>query len=310
MCLDEIAKKDGYWREAALKICGDKNVADDVVQEMYLRKYRNDKGKEWNDSYVLATLKSVYMNGVLSQKYYPKEEIYLGTTDETFEPDDQQQKLLDKVAGLPFAQRELLELTYDYSLREIEKRFGVSYIYAFRQAKKARQTVLNGDFSKYINKRQKNMKDDSYYQKLDKRSKEYKTWKAGQSVGLGDVIEKVTKATGIDKVVKKLVGDDCGCDERKEKLNAFFNFKEKISCMDPSQIDDYADFVKSRKFKLLGGGRATGKLSPQEVTFVCAIFSTTFNRVLWAPECSTCAGSVKQLIAMIYKLDTLYLNSI
>lgn len=40
--------------------------------------------------------------------------------------------------------------------------------------------------------------------------------------GLGDVVEKVTKATGIDKVVKAVAGDDCGCDERKKKLNEAF----------------------------------------------------------------------------------------
>tara|TARA_B100000575_G_scaffold290787_1_gene295174 strand:+ start:335 stop:487 length:153 start_codon:yes stop_codon:yes gene_type:complete len=35
---------------------------------------------------------------------------------------------------------------------------------------------------------------------------------------LGDDIEKITKATGIKKVVDKIPGD-CGCNKRKEKLN-------------------------------------------------------------------------------------------
>ena len=39
-----------------------------------------------------------------------------------------------------------------------------------------------------------------------------------KSKGLGDTIAKVTKATGIDKVVKAIAGDDCGCAERQEKL--------------------------------------------------------------------------------------------
>lgn len=40
--------------------------------------------------------------------------------------------------------------------------------------------------------------------------------------GMGDVIEKITKATGIKKVVdtvSKATGKDCGCDKRKEALN-------------------------------------------------------------------------------------------
>ena len=43
-----------------------------------------------------------------------------------------------------------------------------------------------------------------------------------KSQGLGDTIEKITTATGIKKVVKKIsekTGKDCGCNGKKEKLN-------------------------------------------------------------------------------------------
>ena len=43
-----------------------------------------------------------------------------------------------------------------------------------------------------------------------------------KSKGLGDSIEKITKATGIKKVVEtvaKAAGKDCGCGKRKEALN-------------------------------------------------------------------------------------------
>ena len=48
-----------------------------------------------------------------------------------------------------------------------------------------------------------------------------------KSKGLGDTIEKITKATGIKKVVKtisKAAGKDCGCDERKDTLNRLFPY--------------------------------------------------------------------------------------
>ena len=41
-----------------------------------------------------------------------------------------------------------------------------------------------------------------------------------QSKGLGDTVEKFTKATGIKKVVdtvSKAMGKDCGCKGRKDK---------------------------------------------------------------------------------------------
>jgi hypothetical protein len=46
---------------------------------------------------------------------------------------------------------------------------------------------------------------------MDKRTKEYKEWKKRQdakSKGLGDDVAKVTKATGIDKLVKFVAGED------------------------------------------------------------------------------------------------------
>ncbi len=48
-----------------------------------------------------------------------------------------------------------------------------------------------------------------------------------KSRGLGDTIEKITKATGIKKVVKtvsKAVGKDCGCDKRRDSLNRMFPY--------------------------------------------------------------------------------------
>lgn len=45
------------------------------------------------------------------------------------------------------------------------------------------------------------------------------------SKGFGDTVAKFTEATGIDKVVHFIAGEDCGCDKRKEKLNKMFPYK-------------------------------------------------------------------------------------
>ena len=50
-----------------------------------------------------------------------------------------------------------------------------------------------------------------------------------KSKGLGDSIEKITKATGIKKVVDtvaKATGKDCGCGKRKDTLNRMFPYKK------------------------------------------------------------------------------------
>ena len=50
-----------------------------------------------------------------------------------------------------------------------------------------------------------------------------------KSKGLGDSIEKITKVTGIKKVVEKIskvTKKDCGCGERKETLNRLFPYNK------------------------------------------------------------------------------------
>ena len=50
-----------------------------------------------------------------------------------------------------------------------------------------------------------------------------------QSKGLGDTVEKFTRATGIKKAVdavSKAVGKDCGCNKGRDKLNKMFPYKK------------------------------------------------------------------------------------
>jgi len=49
------------------------------------------------------------------------------------------------------------------------------------------------------------------------------------SRGLGDTVEKFTKATGIKQVVDtiaKATGKDCGCSKRKDSLNRAFPYNK------------------------------------------------------------------------------------
>ncbi len=58
----------------------------------------------------------------------------------------------------------------------------------------------------------------------DKRTKAYKKWKAKQEsakakYNVGDALAKVTEVTGIKKAVKYVFGEDCGCEERQQRVN-------------------------------------------------------------------------------------------
>lgn len=51
-----------------------------------------------------------------------------------------------------------------------------------------------------------------------------------KSRGLGDDIKKITSATRLDQLAKKIaqiLDEDCGCDDRQEKLNKMFPYNRK-----------------------------------------------------------------------------------
>jgi hypothetical protein len=63
-----------------------------------------------------------------------------------------------------------------------------------------------------------------------------KNTKKQKSKGLGDTVEKVFKTTGVDKVAKWVLGEDCGCDERKEFLNKLFPYV-KPECITEEEFE-------------------------------------------------------------------------
>lgn len=115
--------------------------------------------------------------------------------------------------------------------------------------------------------------------KGDKRTKEYRAWKAKhekESKGLGDTIEKITKATGIKKIVDYVTEENCGCDERRDALNKLFPYKKpewftedefnyltdwfsqkriKVSVDDQKRIFDIYNRVLSENERITGGCR-------------------------------------------------------
>ena len=55
-----------------------------------------------------------------------------------------------------------------------------------------------------------------------------------KSKGLGDTIAKITKATGIKKVVDtvaKATGKDCGCGKRQENLKGYILSSIKLTLL-------------------------------------------------------------------------------
>ena len=139
--LQELSKKDKLWRNIAFNICKNKFLADEIVQEMYLRFHRNPKD-EVNDYYVALVLKSVYLN-MLKEKTNASINSfhYIEDTNIDFEPNDKEQAILDEIDNLTWTQKELLAEVYDRSYREIESIYNINYGYSYLQIKKAKEKV-------------------------------------------------------------------------------------------------------------------------------------------------------------------------
>ena len=140
----------------------------------------------------------------------------------------------------------------------------------------------------------KDLEEKGYYDSIDKRSKdyrEYKEWKAkfkeDNEVGLGDVVESITKATGIKKVVDKVsevLDVDCGCEERKEKFNKFKLWnRKKLSCISE---DDYKWYIENNVSKKV-------KWTHQERVRLVDVYNSVFNTKVKPSNCSTCIESYK-----------------
>jgi hypothetical protein len=86
-----------------------------------------------------------------------------------------------------------------------------------------------------------------------------------QSEGLGDDIAKITKATKIDELSKKIANifghDDCGCDDRRKKLNKLFPYKNQHTPEEMQKISAELEEKERRHFSALKSPAPEGALT-------------------------------------------------
>jgi len=110
-----------------------------------------------------------------------------------------------------------------------------------------------------------------------------------KSKGLGDTIAKITEATGIDKLVKFVAGEDCGCDERKEKLNKLFPYAKPL-CLTEDEFNTLDTYFKQN----------TNTLTSDEQTSLIAINNRVLNQKLTFSTCSSCLRDLVSKLRVIY----------
>ena len=112
---------------------------------------------------------------------------------------------------------------------------------------------------------------------------------AAQSEGLGDTVEKVLAVTGVDKLAKWVLGEDCKCDERKAKLNALFPYR-KPECLLKHEHEYLESWFKEKRYSM----------RPTEQKELLAIYNRVFNVNMQPTSCGSCLRDVMN------KLETLY----
>lgn len=179
--LERISKKDKLWRSIAFSICKDKDVADELVQNMYLRILEcNIEDEKATDIFVRVVLYNLFKDMNKKPKY--KNEFSYSFNDcyiESKESDkglvncynklidtqdhgdylDCDLHIIDKINKLSLEDRNLLELNYNYSLRELAEIKEISYITVYRNLIRIRKEVLGDRYEKeYKNRRLKHRK--------------------------------------------------------------------------------------------------------------------------------------------------------
>jgi hypothetical protein len=111
--------------------------------------------------------------------------------------------------------------------------------------------------------------------------------------GLGDSIENVLKATGIDKVAKKVLGDDCGCEERKKRLNQMFPNWKNIRQFTQDEIKIYEEVIPIVDKR--------GNITREEKIIISTLYRSAFSQEPQWSSCSSCNQKVLKNLSRVYE---------
>ena len=110
-----------------------------------------------------------------------------------------------------------------------------------------------------------------------------------QAKGLGDTIAQITEATGIDKLVKFIAGEDCGCDERQAKLNELFPYRTP-KCLTE---DEYTYLNESQVL-------SKNELKPSEQDAILKVYNRIFGISREPTSCATCWLEIIQKMQKVF----------
>lgn len=138
MILAELAKKDAQWRKMAFQICKDKDLADELVQEMYLKlAYNTNLIKE---GYIYTVLRNLFYDYTKSNK-----EILIDFSNIEIEDTEYTEPVdyIELMRGLTWYERTMFELSTLVGQRELSRQTGI-HIQTIHRVSKMVKSKING----------------------------------------------------------------------------------------------------------------------------------------------------------------------
>lgn len=140
--LQELSKKDSKWRSYALYLTKDKSTADDLVQDMYLKLHNHNK--QINDFFVIITIRNLFYDQQKRKKYEfnYNDFSFIDRKEYTYEPTDNEKEILDYLKNnCNWWEYELLEMSTEHSLRQLQERYNINYGSIHKTIKKIKEEV-------------------------------------------------------------------------------------------------------------------------------------------------------------------------
>ena len=110
-----------------------------------------------------------------------------------------------------------------------------------------------------------------------------------KATGLGDTVEQVLESTGVAKVAKWIMGDDCNCEERKKKLNELFPYRTP-KCLTE---DEYTYLNESQVLN-------KQTLKPSEQDAILKVYNRIFGISREPTSCATCWLEIIQKMQKVF----------
>ena len=123
-----------------------------------------------------------------------------------------------------------------------------------------------------------------------KKTRKKRTTKKKPIKPVGDIVETVLEKTGVAKVAKFILGEDCGCDKRKEKLNDLFKKWRKPECLHQDEYEYLKEWYKEER----------SRMKPSEQKQILKIYNRIFSVKRNPTSCASCLREINARLKQVF----------